>query len=140
MEERRNKKMNKPYVLIVDDEDEARGTIRHFLEARYNCEFAEAKDGDEAMKYLKSNPCNFMILDIKMPRKTGINVIKEAKEIDPNIDILIVSAWINEDLAEEAMKLGAIDYSSKPIDLNEISSKIENIFKKKGLQIKKRHF
>jgi len=130
--------MDKPYVLIVDDEDGARETIRNFLEARYNCEFAEAKDGEEAIEYLKSNPCHFMILDIKMPKKTGINVIKEAKELDPNIDILIVSAWINEDLAEEASKLGAADYMSKPIDLNTISLKFENIFKKKGIQIRKR--
>ena len=132
--------MDKPYVLVVDDEIDARETVINFLKARYDCEFAEANDGEEAVEYLKSNPCHFIILDIKMPKKSGINVIKEAKELDPNIDILIVSAWINEDLAEEATKLGAADYISKPIDLNAMSLKFENIFKKKGIQVRKRQF
>lgn len=130
--------MDKPYVLVVDDEIDARSTIINFLKSRYDCEFKEAKDGEEAVEYLKSNPCHLIILDIRMPKKTGIRVIKEAKEIDPNIDILIVSAWLNEDLAEETLKLGATDYAVKPMDLRSIASKFEKIFKKKGLQIRKR--
>jgi YesN/AraC family two-component response regulator len=128
----------KPCVLIVDDEVDARLTLRNFLEERYSCEFAEAKDGEEALHYLKTNPCQFVLLDIRMPKKNGINVIKEVKEIDSNIDILLVSAWINEEMAEEAAKLGVTEYVSKPIDLNTIASKFEEVFRKKGIEIKRR--
>jgi len=67
--------MNKPVVLVVDDEVDARNTIIDFLEARYDCKYREAKDGEEAVHFVKSNPCDVMILDIKMPKKGGIAVV-----------------------------------------------------------------
>ena len=124
--------MNKPIILVVDDEKDARSTIINFLKERYECDFKEAKDGDEAVEYIKSNHCDIMILDIKMPRKSGMMVVKETKAIKPNIDILIVSAWVSDDVAEEAMKLGATDYAPKPLDLKAISLKFANILKKRG--------
>ena len=129
--------MNKPYILVVDDEAEARSMIINFLDARYNCEFKEAGDGEEAIEYIKINPCDVMILDIKMPKKSGMSVVKETKDIKPNIDILIVSAWVSEDVAEEAMNLGATDYAVKPIDLKAISLKFSNILTKRGQKISK---
>ena len=129
--------MNKPSILVVDDEEDARSTIIGFLETRYDCEFKEAKDGYEAVKFVKDNPCDVMILDIKMPKKGGISVIKEAKEINPNIDILIVSAYVSDDVAEEALKLGATDYAVKPLELKAISLKFANILDKRGQRINK---
>jgi len=129
--------MNKPSILVVDDEAEARSMIISFLDARYDCEFKEAGDGEEAIEYIKSNPCDVMILDIKMPKKSGLSVVKETKEINSNIDILIVSAWVSEDVAEEAMNLGATDYAVKPIDLKAISLKFSNILTKRGQKISK---
>jgi len=129
--------MNKPYILVVDDEADARSTIINFLEQRYECDFKEAKDGDEAIKFIKSNPCDVMLLDIKMPKKSGMTVVKEAKEINPKIDILIVSAWVSDDVAEEALKLGAADYAVKPMDLKAISLKFASILNKRGQKISK---
>jgi len=129
--------MSKPCVLVVDDEIDARSTIINFLKDRFECEFREAKDGDEAVKYVQSNPCDVMILDIKMPKKSGMTVVKEAKEINPKIDILIVSAWVSDDVAEEAMKLGATDYAVKPLNLKVISLKFSNILEKRGQRISK---
>ena len=129
--------MNKPCILVVDDEIDARSTIINFLKVRYDCEFREAKDGEEAVKFIKANPCDIIILDIKMPKKGGMAVVKEAKEINSNIDILIVSAWVSGDVAEEAMKLGATDYAVKPLDLKVISLKFANILDKRGQKISK---
>lgn len=129
--------MNKPCVLVVDDEIDARSTIINFLKARYDCEFREAKDGEEAVKFVETSPCDVMILDIKMPKKSGISVIKETKSIKPNIDILIVSAYVSDDVAEEAMKLGATDYAVKPLDLKAISLKFSNILDKRGQRVSK---
>lgn len=129
--------MDKPVVLVVDDEVDARNTIIDFLEVRYDCKFREAKDGDEAVHFVKSSPCDVMILDIKMPKKGGIAVIKESKELNPKLDILVVSAWVSDEVAEEAMKLGATDYAVKPLDLGVISLKFSNILEKRGQKISK---
>jgi len=129
--------MKKPVVLVVDDEKDARSTIINFLDQRYDCDFKEANDGDEAVAFVKDKPCDMMLLDIKMPKKSGMTVVKEAKEINSGIDILIISAWVSDDVAEEAMKLGATDYAIKPLDLKAISLKFENILKKRGQCINK---
>jgi YesN/AraC family two-component response regulator len=129
--------MDKPVVLVVDDEVEARNTIINFLEARYDCKYREAKDGEEAVKFVKSNPCDVMLLDIKMPKKGGIEVIKETREIDPKIDIFVISAYVSDDVSKEAVKIGATDYAVKPLDLGVISLKFANILEKRGQKISK---
>jgi YesN/AraC family two-component response regulator len=98
----------------------------------YDGDFKEAVNGEEAVKFIKSNHCDVMVLDLKMPKKSGIVVIKEAKEIDPNIDIFVMSAYESNEVAEEAMKLGATDYAVKPLDLKAVSMKLDNILKKRG--------
>lgn len=129
--------MDKPIVLVVDDEVNARNMIIDFLEGRFDCKFREATDGDEAVKFVKTNHCDVMLLDIKMPKKSGIAVIREAKAIDPKLDIIVVSAWVSDEVAEEAMKLGATDYAVKPMDLKAISLKFENVLKKRGQKVSK---
>jgi two-component system NtrC family response regulator len=129
--------MNKPVVLVVDDEVDARNMIIDFLEARFDCKFREAKDGEEAVQFVKSGPCDVMLLDIKMPKKNGMVVIKEAREVNPALDIIVISAWVSDEVAEEAMKLGATDYAVKPMDLQAISLKFSNILEKRGQRISK---
>ena len=129
--------MNKPVVLVVDDEVNARNMIIDFLEERFDCKFREATDGEEAVRFVETNPCDVMFLDIKMPKKSGIVVIKEAKELNPELDIIVVSAWVSDEVAEEAMKLGATDYAVKPMDLKAISLKFANILEKRGQKISK---
>jgi len=129
--------MNKPVILVADDEKEARSTIISFLDIRYDCDFKEGKNGDEAVNFVKNNPCDVILLDIKMPKKSGMTVIKEAKAINPKLDIIIVSAYISGDVAEEAMKEGATDYVVKPINLQSLSVKLEAILNKRGQKINK---
>lgn len=127
----------KPVVLVVDDEAEARSTIINYLEARFDCDFKEASDGDAAVDFVKARPCDVMLLDIKMPKKSGMSVIKEAKEINPKVDILVISAWVNEDVAEETSKLGATDYAVKPLDLRVVEFKFRKILEKRGQKVSK---
>ena len=129
--------MNRPVVLIADDEEGARSTILGFLKERYDCEFAEAKDGEEAVNFVKCHPCDVIILDIKMPKKSGITVIKEAKEINPAIGILVISAWVSDDVSQEAVEIGATDYLVKPVDLKVVSMKLSDVLLKKGYKVNK---
>ena len=129
--------MKKPIILIVDDVAEIRKTLHDFLEMRYEAEFIEAKDGEKAVEYVKSNPCDLILLDIKMPRKSGITVIKEVKAHDPKIDILVVSSYTSDDVAEEALQDGATDYATKPVNLKVVDSKVKKILAKRGQLISK---
>jgi len=129
--------VKKPVILIVDDIDEIRKALREFLQMRYEAEFKEARDGDEAVEYIKSNPCDLVLLDIKMPKKSGIMVIKEAREYNPEIDILVVSAYMSDDVAEQALECGATDYAVKPMNLKVVESKIRKILEKRGQLINK---
>lgn len=129
--------MTKPVVLVVDDEINARNMIIDFLDERFECKFREATDGEEAVKFVKTNHCDVMFLDIRMPKKSGIVVIKEAKELNPKIDIIVISAWVSDEVAEEAMELGATDYAVKPMDLKAISLKFANILEKRGQKVSK---
>ena len=129
--------MNRPVVLVVDDEEGARSTISNFLKERYDCEFAEAKDGEEAVNFVKCHPCDVIILDIKMPKKSGIAVIRESKEIDPRISILVISAWVSDDVSQEAVEAGATDYLVKPVNLKVVSMKLSDALSKKGYKANK---
>lgn len=129
--------MNIPTVLIVDDEADARLTLLKSLKRCFTCEFREARDGKEAVEFVTHNPCDIMILDINMPGKSGIAVIKEAKTVNPSIDILILSGWISDDVADEAMASGATDYAVKPVDFNVIALKFSSILDKRGQKINK---
>ncbi len=129
--------MKKPVVLIVDDEPAARSIIAGFLKMRYDCDFKEASDGEEALQFVKSNPCDVMFLDIKLPKKSGIMVIKEAMDINPHIDIIVVTGYSSDEVAEESLKLGATDYAVKPVDLKALTLKFENILKKRGQKASK---
>ncbi|MBN2453697.1 MAG: response regulator [Candidatus Omnitrophica bacterium] len=129
--------MDKPVVLVVDDEMDARNAIIDFLEVLYDCKYRGVKDGEEAVHFVKSGPCDVIILDMKMPKKSGIAVIKEAKEVNPKVDILVVSAYVSDDVCEEAMRLGATDYAVKPVDLKAISLKFSNILEKRGQKVNK---
>ncbi|MFA6078261.1 MAG: response regulator [Candidatus Omnitrophota bacterium] len=129
--------MDIPTVLIVDDEADARASLLEFLKYRFNCKFAEARTGSEAVRFVANNPCDIIILDIKMPGKSGITVIKEAKDLNPCIDILVLSGWISDDVADEAVILGATDYAVKPIDLNVVNLKFSAILERRGQKINK---
>lgn len=129
--------MQKPYVLVADDESGVRSTIVHFLKDRYDCEFTEADNGEEAIEFLKKHHYDLMILDIKMPKKSGIAVIKEAKAMYPDIDIIVMSAWVSDEVSQEAIENGATDYLVKPMDLKVVGMKFSDILKKKGYSVNK---
>ena len=104
---------NKP-ILIVDDEPIVRESIRDWLkEAGY--QVATAESGEEALELIEKQDFSVMVLDIRLPGKTGITVLKEVKALKPEIKSIVITAYPSADLADEAMKLGAVDYLIKPI-------------------------
>jgi DNA-binding response OmpR family regulator len=104
-------------VLVVDDEPEAVDLLREILTAK-GYEVVAASSGEEALRILKQEQPRLMLLDIRMPVMSGLEVLKRAREIDQEVGIIMVTAVDQESIGREALSLGAFDYIVKPLDLN----------------------
>jgi len=101
-------------ILIVDDEPIVRESIKDWLEdAGY--EVMTAESGEEALDLVGKQDFCVMVLDIRLPGKTGIQVLREVKAQKPQIKSIIITAYPSTELSQEALKLGAVDYLIKPI-------------------------
>ena len=110
-------------LLIVDDEPVMRESLRDWLtDSGYEVETAE--DGEEALKTIAEKDFDVAILDLKLPGKDGIEVLKEARTKRPQLKGIIITAYPSIETAVGAMKEGAIDYLPKPFDLNQLEKLI----------------
>ena len=106
-------------ILIVDDEPIVRESIRDWLkDAGYQAETADS--GEQALEMIEKQDFSVMILDVRLPGKTGIKVLKEVKALKPQIKTIIITAYPTVEMAAEAMKLGAVDYLVKPVAPDEL--------------------
>jgi len=124
--------MSKPKILIVEDDDALRLTLKEIIGLAFECVIIEAVDGRQAVELLKNDKFDLVLLDIKMPGISGVDIIKKKKELYSNTDILVVSAWDSQAIAAEVLEDGAFDYIPKPSNFNVILEKISEILKKRG--------
>lgn len=110
-------------ILICDDEEGIRESFKLILEKDYDLMFAQ--NGDEAVQMMKSSPSEITILDIKMPKKDGLETLKELKKINPSSKVIIATGYKSVDIAQEAMNLGASDYVVKPFDRDKIKKVVQ---------------
>ena len=122
----RNDLMKKLDILVVEDERSQREMLAGFLRKEKHRVF-EAEDGEKGILQLKANALDLAVVDYKMPRLSGLEFLKEAKRINPELDVVVVTAFGTIDTAVEAMKAGAADYLTKPIDLEELLIVIDRI-------------
>lgn len=116
----------KKRILICDDEEGIRESLRLILEDNY--ELTIAKNGKECMETLSENKdIKAVLLDIKMPKQNGLEVMKEIKKNHPDIKVVIVTGYASAEIAQEAFDLGADGYIPKPFDRNNILQAITKI-------------
>lgn len=121
-----------PNILIIDDEKSIRKTLSEILSFEgYKIE--EAADGEEGLKRFSEKNVDLVLCDIKMPKLDGIEFLERAKEINPDIPIIMISGHGNIDTAVEAVKKGAFDFISKPPDLNRLLITLRNATEKQSL-------
>ncbi|MBT4502275.1 MAG: sigma-54-dependent Fis family transcriptional regulator [Gemmatimonadetes bacterium] len=111
-------------ILIVDDEVSHRAMLRATLTAE-GYETVEADDGDVAVQTVEAEACDLVLLDLKMPRVDGIEALRQIKLLNPVLPVLIMTANASVDTAVEALKVGAYDYLTKPLDIDEMLLSIE---------------
>ena len=112
-------------VLIVDDEKEIVDFLGRFLQ-RLNIAAIKAYNGEEALQKFDQEHPDFIFLDIQMPDKDGITILKEIKKTDSAVKVIMITGKDDKDLQAKARKYGAVDYITKPLDLSELSAKINN--------------
>ena len=112
-------------ILIVDDELVVRDSLYNwFIEDGYRVDTAE--DAKKALGKLQGNTWDIVLLDIKMPGMDGMELQKRINEIDPNIIVIMITAYASVDTAVQALKEGAFDYITKPFDPDDMGHLIRN--------------
>jgi two-component system nitrogen regulation response regulator NtrX len=119
-------------ILIADDEKSIRKTLREILEFE-SYKVDEAEDGQKALEMIKENDYDVVLLDIKMPKMDGMEVLSLAMQDSPDTPIIMISGHGTVENAVEATKKGAFDFISKPPDLNRLLITIRNAMDKANL-------
>jgi len=120
-------------VLIVDDEDIIRDMAKEVL-AGEGYEVATAGDGRSALSRIKDGGIDLLLTDIKMPEMDGMELIKKAKKLDPDLLSIIMTGYATLETARKAIREGAYDYLLKPFDLIELRMAVSKAFQRRRLE------
>lgn len=123
--------MAKARILIIDDEESPREALRFILRDRYELVLKET--GGSGVEALRSEgPFDAVLLDMKMPDMSGLDVLGKVPEIAPGTPVIMVTAITEARPAVQAMKMGASDYLNKPFDVQEIRLVVERVIKERA--------
>ena len=121
-------------ILIVDDERTVRRSLNKCLTRNgFNC--AEAGNADEALAHLETNPADLVILDIMMPGLSGSELLPCLREKHPDTAVVMATAVVEPDMIVDCMKHGAVDYITKPFDVNQLVGNIEMVLQQRQLEL-----
>ncbi len=112
-------------VLIAEDDRAFRALLAETLQ-QPGREIRLAANGREALEALRETPYDLLITDIRMPEMGGMELLKEAKRLCPNILVIIITGYASLETAIQALKEGAYDYIRKPFNLEELKVSVEN--------------
>ena len=114
-------------VLIVEDEKAISGVLHSILSDELtNYEVLVAEDGLEAYKLIEKDDFALVISDIKMPKLSGTELLKQALQLKPDTTFVMISGHADIDTAVNSLKDGAYDFISKPIDINRLITSVRN--------------
>jgi len=124
--------MSAARILIVDDELSVRVSLEEwFREDGFAVETAE--DGAGALRAMDRGPYDIVLLDLKMPGMDGIEVQTRIHDIDPGVTVIILTAYASVETAVRALKLGAFDYVTKPVDPDDLANLVRNALRTRAL-------
>ncbi len=115
-------------ILVVDDEVMYRQSIGEYLHGRGH-EVWKASDGGEALRLMDASPVDMVLSDIQMPEMDGIAFLKQVREQNPSLPVILMTAYATADTAIAALRSRAYDYLKKPFQLAELQGCIDRIEK-----------
>ncbi len=119
-------------ILVADDDATHREVLRTLLE-EWGYAVREAVDGEHAVALCRKQPFDLVLMDVRMPKKSGLEALKEIKVHNPAVPVLIMTAFSEVAAAVEAIKSGAYDYLTKPLDFEKLKVVLRNVFAHVGL-------
>ena len=122
----------RPVILVVDDDPGLRESFRLILEDEY--EVLDVPDGAQALDIVRSCQVDLVLLDIRLPGMDGLEVLERIKALDEQLDVILITAVKTLRTAVSAMKLGALDYLTKPFDEEEVLTVIRRALEKRALE------
>ena len=125
-------------VLVVDDEEPIRNALRKYLKQQQFEVFA-ASSADEALQQLRLHKVALMLSDIRMPGTSGVDLVPQALEIEPDLAILMLTAVNDATSAALCMQRGAMDYLTKPIELADLGRAVHRALKRREMLLENRH-
>ena len=126
-------------ILVVDDDAPIRESLLRILK-REGYEVAAGEDGGTALEMLRQKPVNLILTDLRMPKMDGLQLLKAAKMLYPEIEVIVMTAFGEVDTAVEAMRKGAYHFIQKPLKRPEILLTIARAFEKQALVMENRSF
>lgn len=126
-------------ILIVDDEQSYRQLLTHVFELDGHS-VRTARNGREGLEALDAEPADVVISDVKMPDMTGIEMLRAIRETQPDLGLILMTAFSSVENAREAFKLGAEDFIEKPFDVEELKLIVRKVIEKQQLIVENRAF
>ena len=114
-------------IMIADDSDAIRLVLKDILSIGNHSVVAEATDGDEAVDLFLKNSPDLLLLDLAMPKKDGLTVLKEILEKNSQAKIVLVTASDDQKIINQCLEIGATSCISKPFDFNSVLKQINEI-------------
>jgi two-component system response regulator HydG len=111
-------------ILVVDD-DTAHRTMLHALIGGWGYDISEADDGSSAISEIRETPYDLVLMDVRMLKVSGIEALSDIKSFNPAIPVIIMTAYSSVEAAVDAIKKGAYDYLTKPLDFDKLKLTIE---------------
>lgn len=124
-------------VLIIEDEASLRQTLTRILR-QAGCDVTAAATGPEALQRLTTSSYDLAYLDIHLPEMDGLQVLRELHKLNPQMPVVMFTAFASLETAIEAMRLGATDYLLKPLNPEVLISRTENVLKKQAIERRRR--
>jgi YesN/AraC family two-component response regulator len=125
-------------VLVLDDEQIVLDSITRILEAE-KYEVKTCHSGNQALEALKAGEFDILITDLKMPGMDGIQAMEALAEVDPDLSMIMVTAYSTVDSAVKAMKMGAVDYIRKPFTPDQLVSLVDKVMVDRKSRFEKRY-
>jgi len=124
----------KETLLVVDDEAGPRESLRMILKPLY--EVHTASNGQEALRLVQNKDIDVVTLDLNMPGLSGIEVLKEIKNLRPNAEVIVITGYGTLTHAQEAIRFGAGDFISKPFNVADVISIVGKSFERRSFNLK----
>ncbi|OPY10253.1 MAG: Transcriptional regulatory protein ZraR [Syntrophus sp. PtaB.Bin001] len=124
--------MNNLNILVVEDGQSQREMLRDFL-IKEGHNVAEAASGEDAVQLVANRAFDLVLLDYKMPGMDGMQVLQEVKRLNPETDVVIITAYGTIETAVDAMKAGAVDYITKPLEFDELLLLVDRVSERRTL-------